>query len=82
MVVPSFLTAEAVTKYGKENIKVYLDDGRSTYYAITTRKVYSHIKLITVLPEEKVRLVCVRVCVCGGEVGGVMVGGVQSLLPH
>ena len=78
MVAPSFLAAEAVTKYGKENIKVYLDDGRSTYYAITTRKEYSHIKLITVLPEEKVRLVCVRyvcegvcvcVCVCvgGGE---------------
>ena len=29
-------------------------------------KVYSHIKLITILPEEKVRLVCVRVCVGGG----------------
>ena len=29
-------------------------------------KVYSHIKLITVLPEEKVRRVCV--CVWGGEV--------------
>ena len=54
MVAPSSLAAEAVTKYGKENIKVYLDDGRSTYYAITTRKEYSHIKLITVLPEEKV----------------------------
>ena len=53
-VAPSSLTAEAVAKYGKENIKVYLDDGRSTYYAITTRKEYSHIKLITVLPEEKV----------------------------
>ena len=38
-------------------------------------KVYSHIKLITVLPEEKVRLVCVRMCVCvcvcvGGGGGG------------
>ena len=62
MVAPSSLAAEAVAKYGKENIKVNLDDGRSTYYAITTRKEYSHIKLITVLPEEKVRLVCV----CGG----------------
>ena len=63
MVAPSSLAAEAVAKYGKENIKVYLDDGRSTYYAITTRKEYSHIKLITVLPEEKVRLMCVCVCV-------------------
>ena len=72
MVAPSSLAAEAVTKYGKENIKVYLDNGRSTYYAITTRKEYSHIKLITVLPEEKVRLVCVCVCVCvwGGGGGG------------
>ena len=59
MVAPSSLAAEAVAKYGKDNIKVYLDDGRSTYYAITTRKEYSHIKLITVLPEEKVRLVWV-----------------------
>ena len=33
-------------------------------------KVYSHIKLITVLPEEKVRLVCVCVCVWGGGGGG------------
>ena len=63
MAAPSFLTVEAVAKYGKENIKVYLDDGRSMYYAITTRNVYSHIKLITVLPEEKVRLVCA--CVGG-----------------
>ena len=59
MVASSSLAAEAVAKYGKENIKVYLDDGRSTYYAITTHKEYSHIKLITVLPEEKVQLVCV-----------------------
>ena len=64
MVAPSSHTAEAVAKYGKENVKVYLDDGRSTYYAITTRKVYSHIKLITILPDEKVCLWCV--CVCGG----------------
>ena len=69
MVAPSFLTAEAVTKYGKENIKVYLDDGRSTYTMPS-----QHAK------EKKVRLVCegvcVRVCVGGGR------GGMQSLLPH
>ena len=45
-------------------------------------KVYSHIKLITVLPEEKVRLVCVRVCVWGWDGGGGRVAGVQSLFPH
>ena len=54
MVAPSSHAAEAVAKYGKENLKIYLSDGRPTYYAITTRKVNSHIKLITVLPEEKV----------------------------
>ena len=53
MVAPSFLTVEAVAKYGKENIKVYLDDGRSMYYAITTRNVYSHIKLITVFRRRR-----------------------------
>ena len=37
-------------------------------------KVYSHIKLITVLPEEMVRLVCVRVCVWGWDGGGGTVG--------
>ena len=78
MVAPSSHVAEAVAKYGKKNVKVYLD-GCSTYYAITKRKVHSQIKLImiTVLPDEKV-LEERGVGGVGMWFGGGRVGGVQT----
>ena len=46
---------EAIQKFGKDNLKIYRTKFNPMYHAITTRKTPSFMKLITVLPTEKVR---------------------------
>ena len=45
---------EAVEKYGKDKIKVYKSKFNSLYYSLTEKKEPTLMKLITVLPEEKI----------------------------
>ncbi|CAG2187283.1 GSR [Mytilus edulis] len=46
--------AEAEEKYGKEKIKAYKSEFTPMYFAVTTRKEKCHMKLICLLPDEKV----------------------------
>ena len=56
MVPSCFLpVAEAEAKFGKEKLKIYMTSGTPMYHALTDRKTGYTIKLICVLPEEKVR---------------------------
>eukprot|EP01097_Dermamoeba_algensis_P009596 TRINITY_DN680_c0_g1_i2.p1 TRINITY_DN680_c0_g1~~TRINITY_DN680_c0_g1_i2.p1 ORF type:complete len:471 (+),score=109.40 TRINITY_DN680_c0_g1_i2:55-1413(+) len=45
---------EAVHKYGKDKIKVYKSVFTNMYHALTTRKTKTAMKLVCVLPEEKI----------------------------
>lgn len=45
---------EAESKYGRENIKIYHSAFTPMYFAITERKEKCHMKLVCLLPEEKV----------------------------
>jgi len=45
---------EAIEKYGKENIKIYSTKFTNMYHAVMERKVGTSMKMITVLPNEKV----------------------------
>ncbi|XP_062600688.1 glutathione reductase, mitochondrial-like [Saccostrea cucullata] len=45
---------EAKSQYGAENIKIYTSNFTPMYYAVTSRKEKCMMKLICVLPEEKV----------------------------
>ena len=49
-------TAQAEKEYGKDKLKIYRSSFTPMYHAITTRKTKCSMKLITVLPEEKVSL--------------------------
>ena len=40
--------------YGRERLKVYRSSFTPMYHAVTTRKTKTAMKLITVLPEQKV----------------------------
>eukprot|EP00029_Vermamoeba_vermiformis_P012422 TRINITY_DN723_c0_g1_i2.p1 TRINITY_DN723_c0_g1~~TRINITY_DN723_c0_g1_i2.p1 ORF type:complete len:460 (+),score=149.88 TRINITY_DN723_c0_g1_i2:69-1448(+) len=46
--------AQAVEKYGKDNIKVYQTKYTGMYYAVTDHKPKSLVKMIVTGPEEKV----------------------------
>ncbi|XP_064394075.1 glutathione reductase, mitochondrial-like [Halichondria panicea] len=46
--------AEAEKMYGKDKLKIYKSSFTSMYHAVTTRKTKTAMKLITLLPEEKV----------------------------
>lgn len=48
--------AEADAKYGADKIKVYRSTFTPMYYAMTETKVKCSMKLICLLPEEKVIL--------------------------
>ena len=48
------LTEEAEAKYGADQIKIYKSSFTGMYHAVTTRKTMTHMKLVCVLPEEKV----------------------------
>eukprot|EP01099_Mayorella_cantabrigiensis_P001573 TRINITY_DN1705_c0_g1_i1.p1 TRINITY_DN1705_c0_g1~~TRINITY_DN1705_c0_g1_i1.p1 ORF type:complete len:474 (-),score=117.87 TRINITY_DN1705_c0_g1_i1:52-1440(-) len=45
---------EAIEKYGKENIKVYTTSFSPMYHAVTKRKTKTYMKLVCLLPNEKV----------------------------
>jgi glutathione reductase (NADPH) len=45
---------EAIEKYGKENIKIYNSTFTNMYHAVTSRKTKTVVKLICLLPTEKV----------------------------
>lgn len=53
---PFLSTAQAEKEYGKDKLKIYRSSFTPMYHAITTRKTKCSMKLITVLPEEKVSL--------------------------
>ena len=42
--------------YGKDKLKIYKSSFTPMYHAVTTRKTKTAMKLITLLPEEKVRV--------------------------
>ena len=50
-----FLKAEAKAKYGAENVRVYEAGLASMYFAVTERKQRSVVKMICLLPNEKVQ---------------------------
>ncbi|CAH1245130.1 GSR [Branchiostoma lanceolatum] len=45
---------EAVTKYGKDNIRMYSARFTPMYHAVTERKTKTVMKMICLLPEEKI----------------------------
>jgi len=45
---------EAIAKHGKDNIKIYFSKFTNLYHAITARKVETRMKLVTLLPDEKI----------------------------
>jgi len=45
---------EAIDKYGKENIRVYTTSFSPMYHAVTKRKTKTFMKLVCLLPNEKV----------------------------
>lgn len=50
----SLSTAEAEKAYGRDKLKIYRTSVTPMYYAVTKRKVKAHVKLICLLPTEKV----------------------------
>ena len=50
-----FFSEEAEQKYGKDKIKVYKSTFSNMYHALTHRKTSTMMKLVCLLPEEKVR---------------------------
>ena len=60
---PSLVAVEAEKQYGKDKLKIYRSSFTPMYHGVTTRKTKCSMKLITVLPEEKVNLVN-WACVC------------------
>jgi len=45
---------EAIKKYGKDKLKIYTSKFTNMYHAVTERKVGTNMKMITILPDEKV----------------------------
>ena len=50
------ISAEAEEKYGADNLKIYQSAFTPMYYAMTENKVKCTMKLICLLPQEKVFL--------------------------
>ena len=50
----SFLLAQAVEKYGTDKIKIYQSKFVNMYYAVSDTKPKTGMKLVCLLPEEKV----------------------------
>ena len=48
--------AEAEKTYGEDKLKIYKSKFTPLYHGMTTRKTYCHMKLITVKPDEKVKV--------------------------
>jgi len=49
-----FTEEEAVKQYGKENIKIYTSKFTNMYHSVITRKSTTAMKLVTLLPSEKI----------------------------
>lgn len=45
---------QAIEMYGKDKLKIYVSLGQSMYFSVTERKEKTAIKLICLLPDEKV----------------------------
>lgn len=45
---------EAEKKFGRENLKIYTSKFTNMYHAVTERKTSTAMKLVTVLPDEKI----------------------------
>ena len=50
-----YVIAEAEKKYGADKLKIYRSSFTPMYHAITKRKTKCHMKLICLLPNEKVK---------------------------
>ena len=48
------VTEAAEQEFGRERLKIYRSSFVPLYHAMTQRKVKSHVKLICLLPDEKV----------------------------
>lgn len=46
--------AEAKEKYGEDKLKIYRSAFTPMYHSVTQRKVKAFVKLICLLPDEKV----------------------------
>ena len=49
-------SAEAIEKYGGDNVKIYQSAFTNMYFAMTERKEKTKMKLICVGPEERVSI--------------------------
>jgi len=47
-------SAEAEKKFGRSSLKIYTSTFVPLYHAVTQRKIKTHMKMICVLPTEKV----------------------------
>ncbi len=57
-----FFTAEAENQYGADNIKIYRSSFGNMYFAVTTRKQKTVMKLVCAGPEQKVQNVFIFQC--------------------
>jgi len=48
-------SAEAEKKFGESSLKIYTSTFVPLYHAVTQRKIKTHMKMICVLPTEKVQ---------------------------
>jgi len=55
LIIICSLSEQAEEKYGKDNIKIYKTAFTNMYHAVTKRKTGTMMKLVCLLPEEKVR---------------------------
>lgn len=53
----SLSTAEAEKAHGRDKLKIYRTTVTPMYYAVTKRNVKAHVKLICLLPTEKVCII-------------------------
>lgn len=53
---------EAIAKYGKDKLKIYYEPTQSMYFSVIERKERTVLKLICLLPDEKVFLVSLHFC--------------------
>ena len=61
--VNCLLLEQAIEKYGKDKLKIYYSLGQSMYFSVTERKEKTAIKLVCLLPDEKVNLASLHVSV-------------------
>lgn len=50
-----FFAEQAAEKYGRDKLKIYTADFVNLYYSMTTNKPKTYMKMVCLLPDEKVR---------------------------